>query len=182
MADRGAGVVPVVCSLMASFMSAITLLGVTRQTIVITQTIIYPNQGLLRITNLSLIWYSWFYSLNKPLQGIALTNACKLLACLSWSHCFKALLKPYCIKYIQTVAYVFLPVFYRLQSASVYKSVQGYFRGHSLDTNKILKNSYECVKLFSTSFFQTTEWMTILSFDWCFLWHLPCSVFGPARL
>ncbi len=33
MADRGAGVLPVACSLMASFMSAITLLGVTRQTL-----------------------------------------------------------------------------------------------------------------------------------------------------
>ena len=39
MADRGAGVVPVACSLMASFISAISLLGVTRQTLVITQTI-----------------------------------------------------------------------------------------------------------------------------------------------
>ena len=43
MADRGAGVVPVACSLMASFISAISLLGVTRQTLVITQTITFPN-------------------------------------------------------------------------------------------------------------------------------------------
>ena len=50
MADRGAGVVPVACSLMASFISAISLLGVTRQTLVIN--INFQNQGLSRITNL----------------------------------------------------------------------------------------------------------------------------------
>ena len=34
VADRGASILPVACSLMASFMSAITLLGVTRQAII----------------------------------------------------------------------------------------------------------------------------------------------------
>lgn len=77
MADRGAGVLPVACSLMASFMSAITLLGVTRET--------YTFGTQFVVINIS-------YLLSTPIA-----------------------------------AYIFLPVFYRLQSASVYKYLEQRF-------------------------------------------------------
>ena len=71
MADRGASVLPVSFSLMASFMSAITLLGVTMEN--------YTYGTQFVVINIS-------YLLSTPVA-----------------------------------AYIFLPVFYGLQSASVYK-------------------------------------------------------------
>ena len=71
MADRKASVLPVAFSLMASFMSAITLLGVTMEN--------YTFGTQFVMINIS-------YIISTPIA-----------------------------------AYVFLPVFHRLQSASVYK-------------------------------------------------------------
>ena len=71
MADKGASVLPVAFSLMASFMSAITLLGVTMEN--------YTFGTQFVMINIS-------YLLSTPIA-----------------------------------AYIFLPVFYNLQSASVYR-------------------------------------------------------------
>jgi len=77
MADRGASVLPVSFSLMASFMSAITLLGVTMEN--------YTYGTQFVVINIS-------YLLSTPVA-----------------------------------AYIFLPVFYGLQSASVYKYLEDRF-------------------------------------------------------
>jgi len=77
VADRGASVLPVAFSLMASFMSAITLLGVSMEN--------YSHGTQFIMINLS-------YLLSTPIA-----------------------------------AYIFLPVFYHLQSASVYKYLEQRF-------------------------------------------------------
>jgi len=77
MADRGASVIPVAFSLMASFMSAITLLGVTMEN--------YTFGTQFVLINIS-------YLISTPVA-----------------------------------AYIFLPVFYKLQSASVYKYLEQRF-------------------------------------------------------
>jgi len=77
MADRGASVIPVAFSLMASFMSAITLLGVTMEN--------YTFGTQFVVINIS-------YLISTPVA-----------------------------------AYIFLPVFYKLQSASVYKYLEQRF-------------------------------------------------------